>query len=287
MRIAVSTACTPWLPLPDLVPRVSAAGYQGIEIGLTDRRWEADEPPDFWNNNGATLDWASAEDAAEHLKQLLDQHGLTCCAVASTVHTDDIDRAALAAQVAHTLGSEFIRVRAPWYREGASYQVLLDEARTAYRDLAMISMETGIDSLLELHDCSICPSASAAMRVLEGLDPTHVGVIFDPGNFVAEGYESIPMAIDLLGPYLRHVHVKDRCIEVRSEPDRGAFWLGRDVPLGQGHIDWPHIVRLLHERGYDGWWSIESFADLERGPDRMAADLAWLRELGTAVESGT
>ena len=102
------------------------------------------------------------------------------------------------------LGTEFVRVRA--LAMGAPYRTLLAEARATYRDLDQISSETGIDSLIEIHDWSICPRpVPCACR----RPRPNVGAIFDAGNFVSEGYESL-MAVDILGPFLRHVHVKTK-----------------------------------------------------------------------------
>ena len=56
---------------------------------------------------------------------------------------------------------------------------------------------------------------------------------------------------------LGHVHI--------SENDRG-------VP-GTGHVDWSGILLALHEVGYDGWLTIESFAQPE--PELAAAAAIW------------
>ena len=62
---------------------------------------------------------------------------------------------------------------------------------------------------------------------------------------------------------LGHVHI--------SENDRG-------IP-GTGHNDWPGILKALREIGYDGWMTIESFAQPE--PELAAAAAIW-RDLATS-----
>lgn len=57
--------------------------------------------------------------------------------------------------------------------------------------------------------------------------------------------------------YLGHVHI--------SENDRG-------IP-GTGHNDWRGILRALKETGYEGWMTIESFAQPE--PELAAAAAIW------------
>lgn len=286
-QICLTTACAPWFALPDLVPRLKQAGYDGIEVGLNDRKWDPAKSPDFWGNNQAMLDWSQAQDEAAQLRQVLDQHGLPCAAIASYVQTDDIDRIAVAVEVARILGCEFIRVRVPWYGPGCDYRSLLEQARTTYRDLAQISQETGVDSLIEIHDNSICPTASAAMRVLEGLDPSLVGVIFDPGNYAREGFESLPMVIDLLGPYLRHVHVKNgRVAMSETTNSKGIRSEGPNCDLADGLIDWPQLITWLQGAGYDGWYSLENFRGLESPDRRLQEDANWLRtQLTQATEA--
>jgi D-psicose/D-tagatose/L-ribulose 3-epimerase len=62
---------------------------------------------------------------------------------------------------------------------------------------------------------------------------------------------------------LGHVHI--------SENDRG-------IP-GTGHNDWKGILRVLKEIGYDGWMTIESFAQPE--PALAAAAAIW-RDLASS-----
>jgi len=56
---------------------------------------------------------------------------------------------------------------------------------------------------------------------------------------------------------LGHVHI--------SENDRG-------IP-GTGHVDWRGVLSVLKEVGYDGWMTIESFAEPE--PELAAAASIW------------
>jgi hypothetical protein len=43
--ISICTACTPWYPLPELLPRLAAVGYQGIEVGVKPHVADPAEPP--------------------------------------------------------------------------------------------------------------------------------------------------------------------------------------------------------------------------------------------------
>ncbi len=277
-QMSITTTCTPWHRLSDLVPAIAAAGFTGIEPALGERHWDPQAAVAFWGNNPAMLDLHQAVDEAAALAQLLDQHHLHCPCLGSYALSSDAAGIDVAFGVAAILGSDAIRVRVPWYGPGASYAELLTSTRSCYRDLEVRAAASKTACLIELHDRSICPTASAAMRIVDGLDPDRVGVIFDPGNYTSEGLESIPMVIDLLGPYLRHVHVKDTAIMRLESARDGLRWSGRPAALGQGDLDWPWLIAALRAHGYAGWWSIENFTGIEDGPQRMRADAAWLRE---------
>ena len=45
---------------------------------------------------------------------------------------------------------------------------------------------------------TISCSAGLAHRLVNGFDPDHIGVLFDPGSMVHEGYESYRMGMELL-----------------------------------------------------------------------------------------
>jgi len=287
-QLSIFTASTPWLTFPDLVPAAKQAGFQGLEVGMKERRYDPEQPPNPWTNNPACIDWDHHLEEATTLKALLDEHEMACSAIGSYVSVDDIDRIAKAVEAAKILGCEFIRVTAPKYDPGIGYRALLAEARACYRDLDQISAETGIDSLIEIHHRTICSSASGAMRVLEGLDPTHVGAILDPGNTIDEGFEDLRMAVDLLGPFLRHVHCKD-LTRVPADDGRpgGAKWKGQMTSPGEGDVDWPGAIAILTEAGYDGWYVTENFADRDQGPDAIAADHQWIDGLTANMRQTT
>jgi len=64
---------------------------------------------------------------------------------------------------------------------------------------------------------TMTPSPALAERLVSHFDPRHVGVILDAGNMVYEGFETYSLAVDLLGPYLAHVHVKNAAWEATRQ----------------------------------------------------------------------
>jgi L-ribulose-5-phosphate 3-epimerase len=58
-------------------------------------------------------------------------------------------------------------------------------------------------------------------------------------------------AVEVLGPDIRSVHVKDA-----RRPTVPGQW-GEEVPLGQGEVDMPRFLRTLKAVGYSGPLVIE------------------------------
>ena len=95
-----------------------------------------------------------------------------------------------------------------------------------------------------------------AGRLVRDVGAPNVKVHFD--TFHANVEEQHPAdSVRALGQALGHVHI--------SENDRG-------IP-GSGHIDWRAILAALKDIQYDGWLTIESFAQHE--PELAAAAAIW------------
>ena len=108
--------------------------------------------------------------------------------------------------------------------------------------------------MIETHHGLITASASATLRVLDGRDPECVGVLYDPGNMVHEGFENYRMGLEMLRPYLHHVHAKNAAW-VRKDGKWSVEW----AALQDGIVNWPVMFDALKAVGYDGCVDIEDF----------------------------
>jgi D-psicose/D-tagatose/L-ribulose 3-epimerase len=92
--------------------------------------------------------------------------------------------------------------------------------------------------------------------LIKDIGAPNVRLHFD--TFHANIEERNPAAsLRSIAKVLGHIHI--------SENDRG-------IP-GTGHIDWRGMLSVLKQIGYDGWLTIESFAQPE--PDLAAAAAIW------------
>lgn len=108
--------------------------------------------------------------------------------------------------------------------------------------------------------------------VAEILQPIHggsevIGVAVDTGWLGTQGVDAV-QAIDLLGPLLRHVHLKD----VRAAGGH------QTCPLNTGVVGISRLITELKRRGYAGWYSWEDEPE-ERNPMDIAADArVWIEK---------
>jgi sugar phosphate isomerase/epimerase len=147
---------------------------------------------------------------------------------------------------------------------------------------SQIGLDLGMAAavLVELHHRTICASASSALRLLDGLDPAHVGVIHDAGNLLIEGQEDYRSAFELLGAYLAHVHVKNVAWrETGRRADGSAVWSAQWAPLRDGVADFGAYFGALRAHGYDGWVTLEDFSTALPLAERTRDNLASVRTL--------
>src|SRR5690606_33514685 len=120
-------------------------------------------------------------------------------------------------------------------------------------------------------------SPAAAARFLDGIDPRAVGVIHDVGNMLREGYEFDPWSLEILGEHLAHVHVKNT--QLVPAPDSSPPWTWEWAPLRTGAAPLRRLFDALAGVGYTGWVSLEDFSTAVPLRERLADDLAYVRQL--------
>lgn len=103
------------------------------------------------------------------------------------------------------------------------------------------------------------------VRAIQDVGLDNVGVNFDVGNLILYGKANPVDAVDLLGPHIMGIHAKDGLYP--TEPKH----LGREVPIGQGKVNFPELIAKLKKIGYSHPLTIER--EIE-GPKQTADILA-------------
>ncbi|OAE00732.1 sugar phosphate isomerase/epimerase [Arthrobacter sp. OY3WO11] len=293
MKFSVFTASTPdWTP-EEAVHHLAAQGWDGIEWRITDQA-EAPEPG-FWAGNKATIPLAGLEDNLERVAAITRDAGLEFSGIGGYARCDNHDDVERLLAATAALGAGQVRVTTPplgtagWGNEGPSgipYPVLFEAARHDFEWVVERAAHHGVKALVELHHRTITASASSARRLLEGLDPKHVGVIHDLGNLLIEGQEDYLPAFELLGEYLAHIHVKNAVWVRKDETDESgaAVFHNEWAPLQTGQGSVLAYFKALAAHGYDGWVTVEDFSTELPLAERTAGNLDYLRR--TAVLAG-
>ncbi len=148
-----------------------------------------------------------------------------------------------------------------------------DPARSAMLDTlakaGQIAAESGVTLAFETGQ----ETADLLRRTLDDLKAPNLKVNFDPANMLLYDMGDPIRAVEILGPDIRSVHVKDA-----RRPTTPGQW-GEEVPLGQGEVDIRRFVRALKEAGYSGPLVVEREVGDQAGRlCDVAQGLAFLRE---------
>lgn len=142
------------------------------------------------------------------------------------------------------------------------YKVML----SALTECGLYAKEKGITLAIETGP----EKASTLLMFLEDTKGG-VGVNLDPANFTMVTGQDAVEAVYLLKDYIVHTHAKDG---VMLNPNQNpgdvyhAFAVGgvdalnacegfKELPLGEGKVDWKNYLKALKEIGYDGFLTIE------------------------------
>lgn len=124
----------------------------------------------------------------------------------------------------------------------------------------MILMETGQEEAEDLR------------HFMETLNHPSVGINFDPANMILYDKDEPIDAVRILGPWIRHVHIKD-ALRARTP----GQW-GIEVPWGDGEVRSDLFLRALADTGYEGAVAIEReagdsrTADIAKAVERLTHD---------------
>ncbi|MHB0876953.1 MAG: sugar phosphate isomerase/epimerase family protein [Anaerolineae bacterium] len=288
MKYAVFTVMLPeWTP-EEAAPRLAAAGYEGVEWRVFQPATQAiDAVPSagrYWSANRCTIDVNSLPDAAGAVRDMTRAAGLEMPALGTYVSCENLEAVRRVMQAARIMGAPTLRVGTPRYDGSENYNSVFGRAVEQYGAVATAAAEFGVRATIEVHMNTLTPSPSLAYRLAAEFDPKHVGVILDAGNMVYEGFENYDMAVDLLGPYLAHVHVKNAAWQRVGEENGTAKWVCDAAEMWEGIANFRAVLAALKRIGYDGWLSFEDFSQRLATADKLGRNIEYIRRL--EAESG-
>jgi L-ribulose-5-phosphate 3-epimerase len=126
---------------------------------------------------------------------------------------------------------------------------------TRIREVADVAGEQGVTILLETGQ----ERAGDLRDFMQALDHPALGINFDPANMILYNKDDPLEAVRILGPWIKHVHIKD-ATRTTAPGDWGA-----EEPWGDGEVNVVGFIEALVSVGYDGAVAIER----EAGDDRV------------------
>ena len=285
MKFAVFTVSTPEYNPRETVAILREIGYDGVEWRVSAAPPSA-KPADYtherryWSYNQSTLALDTILETAAEIGPVCAAAGLEVCSLTSYLVPEQVAQVEQVLQASQRLNCRNIRVNVPQYKETENYRVLFERTVEQIRQLEPLAARYGVRINFEIHMGNIIPSASAAYRLVSHFDPSHIGIIFDPGNMVHEGFENYRLGIELLGPYLAHVHVKNAIWELTETTADGVkVWQPTWSPVKDGFADLRKLAQVLKTTGYQGYLSLEDFSNAETTESKLRSNLEFMKAI--------
>ncbi|WP_334078173.1 sugar phosphate isomerase/epimerase family protein [Paenibacillus sanfengchensis] len=280
MKLSVFTVVTPDLTPEELVVAAREAGLDGVEWRFKEIPAEAaGEAPSFWRHNKCSIDPNLPEEAWLHFKEITEAQGLQVVSVTPYLNSLDLDETERAFRAARLLGADMVRVGAAAYDGTKPYPELYEATVRYLKEAEAMAKHYDVKGIVETHHNTIAPSAGLTHRLVSHCKPEYIGVLFDPGNMVHEGYENFKMSLELLGPYLAHVHIKNAAwLPDSSRGDGSPGWRSGWAPLAEGFVDFRRLLADLKSVRYDGYLGIEDFSGQYSSGALLPAFVQFIRE---------
>ncbi|MCK5804747.1 MAG: sugar phosphate isomerase/epimerase [Lentisphaeria bacterium] len=284
MKYSATTVFLPELSMAGQAELLSGLGYDGVELRVrrvTDEQ-RAKAEPSSWGYHVNDVSPENFKEKAPEIRKILSDHGIALAGLASNAACTDLEQIKNLLEGAVEAGAPFIRVGAysGFKPDGSqNYWEIYGETVAGYARVLELTRGTGVKILMEIHGNTIHPSASLAYRVVSNFSPDDVGVIYDPQNMVRDGYETIALALQLLGPYIAHLHVGAHRPAAGEADEKGTVsWKWEGCRMAEGLFDFPVLMRELKKLDYQHFITIEDFRAAP-AKEKLADAIAYLKSL--------
>lgn len=276
MKYSVFSVSTPDLKPFELIDTLKQCGYDGVEWRVAELPQEVKgESPTSWRNNLCTIDPNATDSELESLKSYTEGKGLEVISLNPYLKVGDVAGTENVMRMAKKLGAKHIRLGQAWYDRSVNYNDLFAKAVKYLHGVQELSQTYGVKGLVETHHLTINPSAGLAHRLVDGFNPENIGIMYDPGNLVYEGYENYRKGLELIAPYLSHVHVKNVNWLKMEQPEDGKAW----ESLPDGAVDWKQVLIDLKSVGYDRYLGFEDFSKSKPTKEQLQFNIDYIRSL--------
>ena len=265
IRTSFSTIGCPDWTFQDMIRHGVDAGFDGVEIRLVERETDLLKVPGF-----------SGAQCGERRREL-DNSGFRICSLASSVAFDSPDPGERARQLitgrayldlAVELGAESVRVFGDIIREEVGRSSLVQQVAEGLNRLGEYAETLQREVIIETHgDYSRSALVAETLNLVE---IPAVGVLWDTHHPWRFHGESLSATYETFGDRVRHTHWKDSVADRATDSGQdvqtaaaeahalmGGHQHADYVLFGGGEFPILECLSLLHEGGFDGWYSYE------------------------------
>jgi len=117
------------------------------------------------------------------------------------------------------------------------------------KELADYALRQGVEIYFETGQ----ETPTTLIRAIKDIGTGNCFINCDTGNLLLYGKANPTDAIRQFGPLVKDLHAKDGTYPSREDP----YHLGKEKKIPEGDVDFPAIIKLLKEQGYEGSLTIE------------------------------
>lgn len=262
MKIAGHTLGTPHQTVPEALRLFARAGLDAAEVIYQDD----------YTSGLPVRDTAAAAEAARIAQgEGVPIVGLTPYTTAINA-TDErirgvaVDDLRSAIDTAHAIGANRVRVYSgAWQPDQPGHAAHWAQLVRSFEELSVPAADAHVVLCAENHFGTMTQTAKDTAKLVRAVNSPWVRVLYDQANLTFTHDEDVDDAFAVQGDLIGHVHVKDLVFKdpnapfVASETAR-VHAEERAVTsrvVGDGSLDWSHILRRLREVGYNDVLSLE------------------------------
>lgn len=263
MKIAGHTMGTPEYTVSEAIELFHDIGIEGAEIVVQDGYHSA-------------ISTACTMEEIDAIKRCAKENNIEiCCLTPYNSYFNDLNDEKRNSEIVaickvidacEHLGARFIRIYGGNLKAGDNNN--LSERRLklveSMRYLGDIARSKQVTLVIENHFNTMCVSAKDSASIIKEVNHPNVRILYDQANLSFTENEGYKEAIAIQQQYVAYMHVKDFIFkngvsfssDEVSHPNESRRNVYTRV-VGEGIIEWPEILLLVKQHGYDGWLSLE------------------------------
>ena len=256
----IFTKCLPLLNYDLLGEVIANAGFDGADLNV--------------RKDGNVFPENVKTDLPKAIKQL-NKSGIKVPMMVTRINNPDDEQIESVLGTAAELGIRHYRMGYLNYDPAKSIQESLDGHKRTMEKLEKINRRFGIHGEYQNHTGTrVGGSVWDMYWILKDTDPQYIGVQYDIRHAVCEGGNSWPVGMKLLAPWIKTTVAKD-FIWIK----KGERWAIKDVPLGEGQVNFNAYLEQYKALGLSGPVSVHYEYDVGKAEQEKANNSTGLNSI--------